>query len=124
MWMGTEKDEERERAELTSFVMQREPGERDPRLLGARTGTESAHPSITGLAFRLLKGERYVDIFTISHCNEKGAVSAPSLSVPVSFRLDCPSPPILGFCPEVYSLNAPEFTPMKEVFQCLKKHLS
>jgi hypothetical protein len=99
VWMGTEKEEERERAEFTSFMIQRGPGERDPRLLGAGTGAESAHTSITGLAFRLLKGERYMNIFTISHCSENGAVSAPSLSVPVSFRLDCPSAPILGFCP-------------------------
>lgn len=88
MWMCTAKMEgERESAELASAVESREPGERNLRLLGAGTGAESAHPSITGLAFRLLKGERCMDIFIISHCSEKGAVSAPSLSVPVSFQL-------------------------------------
>lgn len=84
VWMGTVKEEEQERAELTN-VRQREPEERNPRLLGAGTGAESAHPSITELAFRLLNGERCVGIFTISHCSEKGVLLAPSLSVPVSF---------------------------------------
>lgn len=101
VWMCTEKTEgERESAELTSTMEQREPGERNLGLLGAGTGAESAHPSITGLAFGLLKGESCMDIFIISHCSEKGAVSALSLSVPVSFRLHLPHPPILGFCPK------------------------